>query len=44
MTEKILESRKNGMLVLLDHAATGNSVEKCKQARDDMIAYLTEKK
>jgi len=34
----------HGMLVLLDHAATGNSVEKCKQARDDMIAYLTEKK
>lgn len=23
-----------GMMVLLDHAATGNSVERCKEARD----------
>lgn len=34
----------HGMLVLLDHAATGNSVDKCKKARDEMIEYLTEKK
>lgn len=34
----------HGMLVLLDHAATGNSVDKCKKVRDEMLEYLTEKK
>ena len=32
------------MSVLLDHAATGNSVDKCKKARDELITYLTGKK
>ena len=34
----------HGMMVLLDHAATGNSIERCKEARDGLHDYLIEKK
>lgn len=28
-----------GLFVLLDHAATGNSIERCKEARDKLEKY-----
>lgn len=38
--QKILQK---GMLSLIDHSITGNSVEKLKQSRDEMRDYLIEK-
>ena len=38
--QKILQK---GMLSLIDHSITGNSVEKLKQSRDEMRNYLIEK-
>ncbi len=48
--KKALEELKNDMretlkavCVLLEHAATGNSVEKCKNKRDELIEYVANK-
>lgn len=38
--QKILQK---GMLSLIDHSITGNSIEKLKQSRDEMRDYLIDK-
>lgn len=34
---------QKGMLSLIDHSITGNSIERLKQSRDEMRDYLIEK-
>lgn len=34
---------QKGMLSLIDHSITGNSIERLKQSRDEMRNYLIEK-
>lgn len=41
--EEVSRKTLSAVCVLLEHAATGNSVEKCKTERDDLIRFLANK-
>ena len=41
--EEVSRRTLSAVCVLLEHAATGNSVEKCKNERDNLINFLATK-
>jgi hypothetical protein len=41
--EEVTRKTLSAVCVLLEHASTGNSVEKCKNERDELIRFLANK-
>ena len=39
----MLKQLCHGVMILLDHAATGNNVDGCKKARDELRDYMIDK-
>lgn len=40
---EMLKQLCHGVMALLDHAATGNSVDRCRSARDEFRDYIIDK-